>query len=107
MEEQRQSRGLSRRNFLRVSAGLAGVVTLTACLPPAAPGGSTEGGSAAEAGPTEIDVWTGWTEDAATNIEKILGGYNDSQSEVVAKHVQQRVPPNIDNDDRVCVGIPG
>jgi len=87
MEEQRQSRGLSRRTFLRVSAGLAGVATLTACLPPAAPNDTMAGGNVAGAGPVEIDVWTGWTEDAATNIEQILDGYNDSQTDVIAKHV--------------------
>ncbi len=32
-------------------------------------------------------MWTGWTEDAATNIEKILDGYNKSQDRVIAKHV--------------------
>jgi len=89
MEERKQIRGLSRRNFLRVSAGLAGVATLTACLPPAAPGEdpAASGADATTAELTEIDVWTGWTEDAATNIEKILDGFNDSQNDVVAKHV--------------------
>ena len=90
MEERMQSRAFSRRGFLRASAAVAGLATLTACLPPAAPGGgeaAAAGSNAAAAGPIEIDVWTGWTEDAATNIEKILAGYNDSQSEVVATHV--------------------
>lgn len=90
MAERMQARGWSRRDFLRASALVTGMVTLTACLPPAAPSGgeaASSGGEAAAAGPVEIDVWTGWTEDAATNIEKILAGYNDSQSEVIAKHV--------------------
>lgn len=90
MAEHMQARGWSRRDFLRASALMVGMATLTACLPPAAPGGgeaASSGGEAAAAGPVEIEVWTGWTEDAATNIEKILAGYNDSQSEVIAKHV--------------------
>ncbi|MEZ4658839.1 MAG: substrate-binding domain-containing protein [Caldilineaceae bacterium] len=89
MEERRQTHGLSRRDFLRVSGALVGVAALTACMPPSAPGSdATTGASGAPAaGPVEIDVWTGWTEDAATNIEKILAGYNDSQGDVVAKHV--------------------
>lgn len=91
MEEFTKRPGMSRRHFLQISAGLAGVAALSACLPPAAPSGgagSAESGAAAPAeGVQEIDVWTGWTEDAATNIETILGGYNDSQGSVVAKHV--------------------
>jgi multiple sugar transport system substrate-binding protein len=88
MAEQSRPR-LSRRNFLRASAGLAGIAALAACVPPA-PGGSAAPGAnagAASSGPVEIDVWTGWTEDAATNIEKILSGFNDSQDRVVARHV--------------------
>lgn len=80
---------LSRRQFLRLSAGVAGVAALAACVPTAAPRGdaASSAAGAASAGPAEIDVWTGWTEDAATNIEKILAGYNESQDQVVAKHV--------------------
>jgi multiple sugar transport system substrate-binding protein len=85
MEERMNRQALTRRDFLRMSGGLAGLAVLTACVPPAAPSGSTS--APADAGPAQIDVWTGWTEDAATNIEKILTGYNDSQSAVVAKHV--------------------
>jgi len=89
METKVTGQGLTRRAFLRATAGLAGMVALTACVPPSAPGGAaqTEGGAAVATGPTEIDVWTGWTEDAATNIEKILDNYNKSQDQVVAKHV--------------------
>lgn len=83
--------GMSRRHFLRVSAGVVGVAALSACLPPSSPSGGSQDADAGAAAPAEgvqeIDVWTGWTEDAATNIEKILGGYNDSQGSVVAKHV--------------------
>lgn len=90
MEDQSRHRRLSRRNFLRASAGLAGLAALAACVPPA-PGGSAasdaSAGAASGDSPVEIDVWTGWTEDAATNIEKILSGFNDSQDRVVAKHV--------------------
>ncbi len=78
---------MSRRTILRAGAGLAGLAALAACVP-AAPGGAESGEAGAPgAGPTELDVWTGWTEDAATNIEKILDGYNNSQDEIVAKHV--------------------
>lgn len=65
--EQQMNRQLTRRNFLRISAGLAGAAALTACVPPAAPSGGDAAAPAA-AGPAQIDVWTGWTEDAATNI---------------------------------------
>lgn len=84
-----QHRGLTRRDFLRLSAGVTGVTIMAACVPPASPGGgaATSGEGAPAAGPVEIDVWTGWTEDAATNIEKILDGFNKSQDKVVAKHV--------------------
>jgi multiple sugar transport system substrate-binding protein len=79
---------LTRRGFLRASAGVAGLAALAACVPPAPGGGAAQQqGGAAASGPAEIDVWTGWTEDAATNIEKILDGYNNSQDKVVAKHV--------------------
>ena len=47
----------------------------------------------AAAAPVPIDVWTGWTEAAAKNIEQILDGYNKSQNKVVAKHVV--VPENM------------
>jgi ABC-type glycerol-3-phosphate transport system substrate-binding protein len=90
MEERVNASRLSRRAFLRVSAGVAGVAALAACVPPAPSGGaaqSGEGAAASSEGPAQIDVWTGWTEDAATNIEKILAGYNDSQDQVVAQHV--------------------
>ncbi len=80
---------LSRRNFLRFGAGVTGMAALAACVPASPSGGASTGqaGAPAESGPAEIDVWTGWTEDAATNIEKILDGYNRSQDQVVAKHV--------------------
>lgn len=80
---------LSRRSFLRFGAGVAGVAALAACVPASPSSGAAPGqaGAPADSGPAEIDVWTGWTEDAATNIENILGGYNSSQEQVVAKHV--------------------
>ncbi|MEZ4866527.1 MAG: substrate-binding domain-containing protein [Caldilineaceae bacterium] len=78
---------LTRRSFLQMSAGVAGVALLAACVPPGAPGGAQENAAPAGEGPVEIDVWTGWTEDAATNIEKILDGFNKSQEAVKAKHV--------------------
>ena len=81
---------ISRRDFLRAGAGVTGLLVLSACVPPAAPGAPAAGGAAAGAGgtaPIELEVWTGWTEAMATNIEKILDGYNKSQTKVVAKHV--------------------
>jgi multiple sugar transport system substrate-binding protein len=87
MEAKQRRQTISRRTFLRMSAGIAGIAAVAACAP--VPVSSPEpGGSDAPAAATvEIDVWTGWTEDAATNIEKILAGYNESQDRVVAKHV--------------------
>lgn len=78
---------ISRRSFLRVSAGVAGIAALAACMPPAPASPAASGEEAAETGPVELEIWTGWTEDAATNIEKILNGYNESQDAIVAKHV--------------------
>lgn len=78
---------ISRRSFLRVSAGVAGMAALAACMPPAPASPAASGEEAAESGPVELEIWTGWTEDAATNIEKILNGYNESQDAIVAKHV--------------------
>ena len=86
MQTQNQQKQWTRRNFLRLSAGITGVAVLTACVPPGAPGAQQSNAPAGE-GPVPIDVWTGWTEDAATNIEKILDGFNKSQEQVVAKHV--------------------
>lgn len=88
-------RGFTRRQFLHtVSAFGLGAGVLGACAPskPAAPttapgGQPAEAPTAAPAKAIELEVWTGWTEDAATQIEKILDGYNKSQDKVVAKHV--------------------
>jgi multiple sugar transport system substrate-binding protein len=88
---------ISRRDFLRGASLMAAAGVLAACTgvtPP--PGGGEAQPAAAKqdtssevpaAEPVELEVWTGWTEDAATNIEKILDGYNQSQDSVVAKHV--------------------
>lgn len=74
------------KGTLLTGTGLA----LAACAAPVAPSGDSGAASAAR---TEIDVWTGWTEQAATNIEMILDGYNESQDQVTAKHVV--VPDNM------------
>lgn len=85
-------RSLSRRTFLKgLAVGSAGAV-LAACAPAAAPAAEQpadkpEEKPAAQQAPVTIEVWTGWTEEAAKNIEKILDGYNKSQTKVVAKHV--------------------
>lgn len=88
-------RGFTRREFLRAMSALGlGATVLGACVPkPAAPApGGQPAGSATEQVPApanavELEVWTGWTEDAAKQIEKILDGYNKSQGKVIAKHV--------------------
>jgi multiple sugar transport system substrate-binding protein len=63
------------------------MAALAACMPPAPASPQASGAESAETGPVELEIWTGWTEDAATNIEKILNGYNESQDAIVAKHV--------------------
>lgn len=78
---------VSRRTFLRLSAGVAGLAALAGCMPPAPSSPQATGAESPDTGAVELEVWTGWTEDAATNIEKILNGYNESQDRVVAKHV--------------------
>jgi multiple sugar transport system substrate-binding protein len=88
---------VSRRKFLSAASLAAGAAAVAACTapPPAAPAAEQPAAKPAEekapapaaAEPVTLDVWTGWTEDAATNIEKILDGYNKSQSAVIAKHV--------------------
>ena len=50
---------LSRRSFLRMSAGLSGVALLAACAPAGAPAADTGGGSE---GPVEVTFW--WWDDA-------------------------------------------
>lgn len=77
----------SRRDILRASLGITSVAALAACVPSAGEMQTESTAGDAAAAPVEIDIWTGWTEDAATNIEKILQGYNDSQERVVATHV--------------------
>lgn len=104
-------RPLSRRDFLKgVALGSAGAV-LVACGGGAATPGTTGSQATTEAAPNsaaatsapvaevtaaaeassgnavQLDIWTGWTEAAAKNIEAILDGYNKSQTRIVAKHV--------------------
>lgn len=90
-------RGITRREFLHGMSALGlSATVLGACQPsqPAAPTQAPQGqpGEAPTSAPApvqaiELEVWTGWTEDAATQIEKILDGYNKSQDKVIAKHV--------------------
>jgi multiple sugar transport system substrate-binding protein len=91
MEHHSRSRLISRRSFLRAGVGVAGISALAACLPPAQPaqqaGQAGSSDAAPAAGPVELEVWTGWTEAAATNIEQILNGFNESQDAVTATHV--------------------
>jgi ABC-type glycerol-3-phosphate transport system substrate-binding protein len=102
-----KTKSISRREFLVGSAGLGVGLTAAACAAPVAPAPSpaepaqpaeqaepaapSEAPAAAE--PVELDVWTGWTESMAANIEQILDGYNQSQTAVVAKHTA--VPENM------------
>ncbi len=86
MQEQKVQQQWTRRNFLRMTAGVTGVAVLAACVPTSAPGRQA-GSDPSTEGPVELSVWTGWTEDAATNIESILDGFNKSQEAVIAKHV--------------------
>lgn len=58
MVTQRSPRAVSRREFIRISALMAGGTLLAACTPGAAPG-SEEDIVAREEGPTTITVW-GW-----------------------------------------------
>ena len=87
----------SRRDFLKVAA-LGGVSMTAACQAaprPAAPVATTApvAGSAATEVPVaassakNIEVWSGWTEDFANNIQTILDKYNEAQTQYVAKHV--------------------
>jgi len=108
--------GLSRRMFLTEALATAGAVFVVACsskqtspsatTAPAkpttaaassAPAASTNS-PAATAAPAQqvssaggqrvqVEVWTGWTEAAAKNIESILALYNKSQDKFEAKHV--------------------
>ncbi len=98
-------RGFTRREFLRnmalVGLGTVSANLVAACAPaqPAATTAPTQAAAAeqptaqaptaapAEGKAVEIEVWTGWTEDAAKQIEKILDGYNKSQNKVITKHV--------------------
>jgi multiple sugar transport system substrate-binding protein len=92
----------SRRAFLRQIAFGGAALVLTACggaaTTPSGSGTAANAGAAPTAanpasapaaanGTTEIEIWTGWTEQAAKNIESILDGYNKSQTKIVAKHV--------------------
>ena len=103
-------RSLSRRDFLKGAALGGAGLAIAACAPapapaaPAAPAAKAEPTKAPAAEPTkapapapvqavQIDVWTGWTEAAAKNIEQILDGYNKSQNKIIAKHVV--VPENM------------
>ena len=86
-------RQLSRRDFLKsTTLGSVGLV-LASCAPAATTSSSSSSGEAPSAERVEVDVWTGWTEQAATNIEMILDGYNQSQEAVTATHVV--VPDNM------------
>jgi len=86
---QQEAKRISRRDFLRSATLVTSVGLLSACVPAAQTETASQdaGSSAPGAERVELSVWTGWTEDAATNIEQILAGYNDSQDQYTAKHV--------------------
>lgn len=91
--------GVTRRSMLKALAvaGLgAGTSALAACAgapAPAAPADTAAQPTQAQAQPQApqqkitLEVWTAWTEEAATNIEKILENFSNSQDAVTAKHV--------------------
>jgi multiple sugar transport system substrate-binding protein len=75
----------TRRQLLTVAA-MAPAPFLLGCFAPNAPrSGSDAPIKAASRVPAQ--VWTGWTEDAAKRIERVVGEFNDSQDKVDARHV--------------------
>ena len=87
-----------RRTFLKESALAGATLLLAACAPKVEPTTVPAVAAVKEATPApvekvELEVWTGWTEEMATNIEKILGDYTKSQDRVTAKHVV--IPENM------------
>lgn len=95
-------KGTTRRELIRTATlawlGAASAIHLGACQQPAPtaptskPAGAAPATQAATTQPAAalavtLEVWTGWTEDAATQIEKILDAYTKSQDRVIAKHV--------------------
>lgn len=107
-----QNKRVSRRDFLKVAA-LGGVSMAAACqaAPQAAPSApaapaaqpaqattapmattvaaanASTDAPAAGGNAKQIEVWSGWTEDFANNIQTILDKYNEKQTNYVAKHV--------------------
>ncbi|MBA8794765.1 ABC-type glycerol-3-phosphate transport system substrate-binding protein [Friedmanniella endophytica] len=76
---------LSRRALL--TGALASTVAAAAgCFAPNAPTKEDVSGPTPGAR-VPIELWSGWTESAAKQIESILADYNRSQTAVVAKHV--------------------
>ena len=61
MQQEKNQKQLSRRTFLRASAGLVGMAALVACAPPAAaPAAGGSGQAAAPAGATTEVTFMGW-----------------------------------------------
>lgn len=61
-KSQETARALSRRDFLRLSSGAAGVTLLAACAPTGAPAPAESGDAAAPSGDTAVEVtaWAHW-----------------------------------------------
>lgn len=87
---------MTRRQVLSGAAtlglGTVGIAFLGGCAAspsPAAGATQEEVTQPAATAPEKVtlEVWTAWTEEAATNIEKLLENYSNSQDEVTAKHV--------------------
>lgn len=76
---------LSRRSLLAMMAGVP-LVGAAGCFAPNAQAPVEKSGPAAGAR-VPIEVWTGWTEGAAKQIETILADFNSGQDAVKAKHV--------------------
>lgn len=71
--------GLSRRDFLRASAGLATIAALSACVAPSAPiAGSGESGQAVSSESAKISYWTFWADRWGEFQQQIVDDYNKS-----------------------------
>ena len=67
---------LSRRDFLRTSAGLATMAALSACVAPGAPATGEGGQAAPNAEGATISYWTFWADRWGEFQQKIVDDYN-------------------------------
>ncbi len=79
---QQETKGLSRRTFLRASVAVAGLA-LVACAPAAAPaGGAAAGESSATQEGAKIAYWTFWADRWGEFQQQLVDQYNEEQQEV-------------------------